>query len=116
MDLALFFKREGAASALVGTLLKESSDFRVLFFDALEDLESNLVQSLKRKMWDVDVEVHQLDIRLVALDGSTVLIIENKIHAGAVQRNQMVKYYDRELTEPVMGDVMGDVASRRSLC
>jgi hypothetical protein len=95
MDLGLFFKREGAASALVGTLLKESPEFRDLFFDALEDLEPNLVQSLKRKMWDVDVEVHQLDIRLVASDA--VLIIENKIRAGAVQANQMVKYYERQV-------------------
>lgn len=100
MDLALFFKREGAASALVGTMLKESPEFRDLFFDALEDLEPSLVQSLKRKEWNVDVEVHQQDIRLVARDGPTVLIIENKIRAGAVQRNQMVKYYQRELTEP----------------
>jgi hypothetical protein len=100
MDLALFFKREGAASALVGTLLKEVPEFRKQFFETFaEDLEPNLVQSLKGKDWDVDVEVHQVDIRLVARDGSTILIIENKIRAGAVQANQMVNYYERELRD-----------------
>lgn len=77
--------REEAASAFLATLIDQSDEFRQRFFQ-LCGIESFPVNS-------VVVEQGRRDVTVEGTD--TLLIIENKIAAGAKMKGQLVGYYRR---------------------
>ena len=95
MDLHLFFKHEGSVSALLASMLDQYPDFLEAFFDNLQ--LGDRVKQLKARTWNVEVEVHGLDILLTSKDAEEVIIIENKIRPGSVQKGQLSKYYVKAL-------------------
>ena len=83
--------KEEVASAFLAMALEGPPSFRNHFFDLIapEDCES-----LKNKNWDIQVEVRNIDVRMDA--GDTVILIENKINAGAKQKSQLLRYHKQE--------------------
>jgi hypothetical protein len=98
LDLNLFFSgmasREELASAYLATLLNHQPSVRSAFFDMLEAAVnpawSALVKKLRSKVWKARIEVDGVDIFLEAKDGSTQLIIENKLLASSKQKGQLL--------------------------
>lgn len=97
MNIHFFFSgklsREESASAFLASLLEQRVDFRIFFFDllSLPKPEGNL---------SVDTEVNDVDVRIDYSIGmnNCVVLIENKIRSGAIQQNQLVRYYEKELS------------------
>lgn len=95
MRLSHFFEgklgREEVASAILAMALEGIPRFRNHFFKLVAPDEYN---SLSQQQWSVKVEVRQVDVRMETED--TIVLIENKISAGAKQTNQLLRYYLRE--------------------
>jgi hypothetical protein len=95
LRIAHFFEgslgREEAASAFLAMALEGAPIFRRHFFKLVIPKE---YISLSRKKWRVKVEVRQIDVRMEADD--TIILIENKVNAGAKQENQLLRYYLQE--------------------
>jgi hypothetical protein len=95
MRLAHFFEgklgREEVSSAFLAMALDSVPRFREHFFKLVAPDEYN---SLSLKEWSVKVEVRQVDVRMETDD--TIVLIENKVNAGAKQDNQLLRYYLRE--------------------
>lgn len=98
MHLRHFFrgllKREEVASAFLATLLEDDPQFRLGFFQALF-LDDAVV--LADGNWKVEVEVDRVDVRLES--DKAVVLIENKVRAGAYKSGQLVRYYESELDQ-----------------
>jgi hypothetical protein len=87
-----------------GKLSKEevSSAFLAMALDGVPEFRRHFLQliapkefvSLNRKKWKVQVEVRHVDVLMDA--GETVILIENKITAGAKQTSQLLRYYKQE--------------------
>ena len=95
MKLKHFFEgslgREEVASAFLAMALEGVPRFRSHFFQLVVPEEYT---SLSRKEWSVKVEVRQVDVRMETDD--TIVLIENKVNAGAKQDKQLLRYYLRE--------------------
>lgn len=95
MRIAHFFEgslgREEAASAFLAMALEGVPRFRSHFFQLVVPDEYT---SLSRREWSVKVEVRQVDVRMES--GNIIVLIENKVNAGARQDNQLLRYYLRE--------------------
>lgn len=97
MNMHFFFSgrlsREESASALLASLIEQREDFREFFF--------SLVQISKPEgSFAINTEVQDVDIRIDYSNGNNtyVILVENKIRAGAIQQNQLVRYYEKEDT------------------
>ncbi|MCC6335541.1 MAG: PD-(D/E)XK nuclease family protein [Myxococcales bacterium] len=99
MDPRYFFQgklaREEAASAFLATLLASRADFRAFFFQQLHDITPERCTALTKADWKVKTEADQVDVRMEA--GADSVLIENKIQAGAIQQDQLLRYYHHEL-------------------
>lgn len=80
--------REEVASAWLATLLT-NREFRSRFLKELK-LDDETANSSN---WVVSVEKDQHDLRLTCNDREHLVIIENKIHASAIRRDQLKTYY-----------------------
>jgi len=93
MDFRFFFEgklgRENAASAFLAMALEGSPTFRAHFFEAIAGEDSD---ALLRNWRGASVEVGHVDITLDC--GDTIILIENKIDAGAQRPRQLLNYYD----------------------
>jgi PD-(D/E)XK nuclease superfamily protein len=103
MNLHFFFEgkvaREEVASAFLATILEQRADIRGAFFDTLVDcIGSELAESFRSKSWTVQVEEHQIDIRLESKIGDWVILLENKLQAGSMQQGQLPRYYYEQIT------------------
>jgi hypothetical protein len=85
-------KKEEVASAFLATLLEQDPAFRKAFF---QKLFPDAAVALASARWTVQVEVDRVDIRLDS--DAAVVIIENKVKAGAYERGQVLRYYESEL-------------------
>jgi hypothetical protein len=83
--------KEEVASAFLAMALEGVPGFRRHFLNLIAPKE---FVSLNRKKWEVRVEVRHVDVRMDA--GEIVILIENKITAGAKQKNQLLRYYKQE--------------------
>lgn len=91
MDLHHFFenmvRREETASAFLATLLDYDPDFRQAFLRvALGDHRFK-----DHEEWAVKVEEGRVDVTLES--ASTQVLIEDKLSAGAKQKDQLLRYY-----------------------
>lgn len=91
MDLHHFFenmvRREETASAVLATLLEYDQHFRLAFLRAVLD-DPAYEDSAN---WAVRVEASQVDVTLES--DSMLVLIENKLRAGARQQGQLLRYY-----------------------
>lgn len=96
MHLQHFFRgllrKEEVASAFLATLLECDPAFRGAFF---RELFPNAAVALTDADWSVRVEADLVDVRLDS--GAAVVLIENKVKAGAYQSGQLLRYYASEL-------------------
>lgn len=83
--------REEAASACLAMLLEGSEAFRQHFFALVLPAEAS---QLAARNWEVHVEVDAVDVWLAADD--MVVLIENKLCAGAKQVGQLLRYYQHQ--------------------
>jgi hypothetical protein len=83
--------KEGVASAFLAMALDGVPGFRRHFVKLIAPKE---FVSLNRKKWEVLVECRHIDVRMGA--GKTVILIENKINAGAKQKSQLLRYDKQE--------------------
>ena len=97
MNLHLFFEgtmaREPISSAFLATLLDQCNEVRNYFFDRLADCVGQELAEFKKRQWTICVERYAVDIRLDSLDGEWVILLENKLQRGSVQRGQLARYY-----------------------
>jgi hypothetical protein len=95
MKLTYFFeatiRKEQIASAFLATLLNEKSSFRRFFFEKAFPAEA---VTLSKYDWKVEVEPYMVDIRLSSVNA--VVIIENKVRAGAKREAQLIRYYQEQ--------------------
>lgn len=95
MRIAHFFEgslgREEVASALLAMALDSIPRFRRHFFQLVVPGE---YASLSQRQWSIKVEVRQVDVRMES--GDIIVLIENKVNAGAKQDNQLLRYYLQE--------------------
>lgn len=92
MDIRHFFngklKKEESASAFLAMALEGSEPFRRHFFSLVD---ANEAEALGNQPWRVEVEAGRVD---VCLAGQTArILIENKINAGAKQKEQLLRCY-----------------------
>jgi|YNPNPStandDraft_1061719.scaffolds.fasta_scaffold03633_2 hypothetical protein len=96
MHLRHFFrgllKREEVASAFLATLLECEPAFREAFF---QELFPDAAADLAGARWTVQVEMGRVDVRMES--EKAIVLIENKIRAGAYESGQLVRYYKSEL-------------------
>ena len=91
-------KREESASAFLAMALEGVPSFRRYFFAALP-LPPELQDHLSTQQWTaVAVEKNSIDVYLTT--SGHVVLIENKIQAGAKQSGQLLRYYRRERKQP----------------
>jgi hypothetical protein len=83
--------REESASAFLATLLEQCADFRSFFFKTMSVEEP-------QGLCEVKIEQKDVDVRIDYLSAKVVVLVENKIRPGALQVNQLVRYYLQELT------------------
>jgi hypothetical protein len=81
--------REESASAFLATLLEYRHDFRTYLFKMLAIAEPH-------GPCQVNIEQMNVDIRLDYPTAKVVALIENKVRPGAIQVNQLVRYYIQE--------------------
>jgi len=81
--------REESASAFLATLLDQHSEFRSFFYKSLK-IDEPASQCL------VSIEQKEVDIRLEYPAAGVIVLIENKVRPGALQVNQLVRYYQQE--------------------
>lgn len=86
--------REESASAFLATLLDQHAEFRAFFFRSLKIEEP-------KGLCRVSIEHKEVDIRLDYPAAQVVVLIENKVRPGALQVNQLVRYYQQELAANV---------------
>ena len=84
-------RREEVASAFLAMALEGVPSFRQYFFQLVLPNEK---ESLTERDWRIAVEQERVDIRMQSLD--TVVLIENKVAAGAKQQGQLLRYYLEE--------------------
>lgn len=93
MNPHFFFKgklsREESASAYLATLLDQIPEFRVATLDKAGILEPGGPCTIL-------TELREVDIRLDYPEAETVVLIENKIRSGALQVDQLSRYYQQE--------------------
>lgn len=82
--------REEVSSACLAMLLEGSIAFRRHFFGLISPGDKDLSE----RPWKICVEHEGIDIRLES--GDTILIIENKLSAGAKQVGQLLRYYRQQ--------------------
>lgn len=82
--------REEVSSACLAMLLEGSIAFRRHFFGLISPEDKDLSE----RPWKICVEHEGIDIRLKS--GDTILIIENKLSAGAKQVGQLLRYYSQQ--------------------
>lgn len=87
-----FLKKEEVASAFLATLLENDLAFREAFF---KELFPDAALDLAGSRWTVQVETDWVDIRLDS--DAAVVLIENKVKAGAYKSGQLLRYYESEL-------------------
>jgi hypothetical protein len=91
MDLRYFFEgsldHEVSSSAFLAMLLHGSTRFREAFLDAVLDGAPHA----ECAPWHVDVELDQVDVTMRC--DHWLVLIENKIQAGAIRRDQLHDYY-----------------------
>ena len=97
MKFTHFFKatirKEQIASAFLATLLDEKLLFRSFFFAKAFPKET---LALSGDQWKVEVEPNNVDVQLST--ENTVVIIENKVRAGAKQGlSQLFRYYQDQI-------------------
>jgi hypothetical protein len=100
VNLDLFFKREEVASAFLATLLQECPEVRDVFFGELSDRTGDeLAEILKKQLWGVAVEEHQVDIRMESRLNAEdwVVLVENKIQGSSRQPGQLLRYYSSQV-------------------
>lgn len=94
MDISFFFKgklaREESASAFLAMLLKDHAGFRQHFFEALECNCSSELAAMRFEK----VEVEHKNIDVAMLSERFSVLIENKIQAGSVTKDQLLRYYE----------------------
>ena len=78
--------REESASAFLATLLEQHDKFRQFFFKECEIEQP-------QGPCQVSIEQEEVDIRLDYYDAKVVVLIENKVRPGALQVDQLVRYY-----------------------
>jgi hypothetical protein len=92
MKLDHFFRgtlrKEEVASAFLATTLEESRDFRHYLFSLMRVEDPKHLAELT---WTVRVEADRIDVSLES--DNTLVIIENKVSAGAKQEGQLQRYY-----------------------
>lgn len=87
--------REEVSSACLAMLLEGSAAFRKHFFDLVSPGDTDL----PKRQWKIGVEREGVDILLESDD--IILIIENKLSAGAKQVGQLLRYYrQRRIAAP----------------
>jgi hypothetical protein len=89
MDLRHFFegklRKEEMSSAYLATLLEGDEGFRTAF------LERVFRKGAPSGSWQVSVEASQVDVTLTS--DEWIVIIENKVAAGAFEAGQLLRYY-----------------------
>ncbi len=83
--------REESASAFLATLLEDRPDFRKYLFKIVAIPEP-------QGPCQVRIEQKDVDIRLDYPTTKVVTLIENKVRPGALQVNQLLRYYLQECT------------------
>lgn len=83
--------REESASAFLATLLDQHTEFRSFFFKSLK-LEEPISPC------QVSIEHKEVDIRLDYPAARVAVLVENKVRPGALQVNQLLRYYQQERT------------------
>ncbi len=95
LDLKFFFdgtlKKEQVASAFLAMLLHGHKDFRRMFFDRLKGRGSQSAAEFAEASFEVRVEEKRVDISLASQ--AVLFLIENKIRAGSITRDQVLRYY-----------------------
>ena len=81
-------RKEDIASAFLATALQQSRRFREHFFRRIDPERAGV---LAGERWSYAVEERRVDVTLKT--AGTIMIIENKIRAGAKQVEQLVRYY-----------------------
>jgi hypothetical protein len=83
--------REETASACLAMLLEGSEAFRRHFLNLAVPERA---EALSKRIWNVVVEMDHVDVRMET--EGFVILIENKLAAGAKQAGQLLKYYQRQ--------------------
>lgn len=96
--------REESASAFLATLLDQHAEFRAFFFRSLNREEP-------RGPRQVSIEHKEVDIRLAYPEAKTVVLIENKVRPGALQVNQLVRYYQQERADTAASRILSIMIS-----
>lgn len=98
LNMRLFFQgalcREEVASAWLATLLEQHKGFRAGFLKTI-----GLPPAAAADEWAVQVEKNEHDVHMESGSHRCVVVIENKIGAGAVQQDQLRRYYSRQKEE-----------------
>jgi hypothetical protein len=81
-------RKEDVASAFLATALEQSPRFREFFF---RRVDADRADALTMQPWTYAVEKRRVDVTMQAAD--TTVVIENKICGGAMQAEQLVRYY-----------------------